>query len=286
MTTLSHSQLETWQTCQARWKYAYLDQLPEVPQEALVLGKAVHASIEADNRTRLAGQAPLTQEALTALAGQTLEEEAGDLLALRLLAMKARATALLSVYARQVQPLFQPLSVESAFRFPLPDHSGWFFTGRIDALMQDGTGQRVIVDYKTANRAWERGKEHRNQQADAYVWALKQAGEEVPVVVFIPLIASAGPGGYTARMELRKTRRGPQAISAYQSLIGAVIGQMEEASASGSYPARPGWYCRWCPYQAACPAQTGTTSGLDRTATGGTNDNTGRAAGGAEPGTL
>jgi RecB family exonuclease len=155
-----------------------------------VRGTAVHAPLEADNRARLAGQPPLTQEALLALARQTLEAEGGDLLAPRLPDMTERVLALLSVYARQVQSLFQPLSVESWFRFPLPDHPGWSFKGRIDALMQDSTGQRVIVDYKTTSRAWEQRKEHRDRQAGAYVWAMQQTGEEIRVVVCIPLIAS------------------------------------------------------------------------------------------------
>jgi len=257
MQMLSHSQLETWQTCPLRWKFQRVDKLPEEPQEALVLGIAVHAAIEADNRARLEGQPAMTQDALAAKAQHTLQGSAESALAPLLPDLAARAGVILSVYARQVQPLFHPLAVESWFRFDLPAHPGWAFTGRIDALVQNNAGQTLIVDYKTGARGWGPGHEHRAAQATAYVWAMQQAGRDMPVVVFIPLVVSASIWGYTARYELRRTERTPEDIALYQRVIARVIGEMQEASVTSSYPARPGWHCRWCPYRSCCPAQAG-----------------------------
>lgn len=144
---------------------------------------------------------------------------------------------------------------EQSFAFPIPGQEDWEFAGRIDALVQDQEGQRLLVDYKTSRSAWSRGEEHTLHQATAYTWAMQVQEQPIAGVLFIPLITSFIAGMYTARMELRKTLRTAEEITAYQALIGTVILEMREAEATGCYPAKVGKQCSWCNVAARCPAR-------------------------------
>lgn len=253
MPSLSHSQIDTWQKCPMRYKLQYVEPVPEVPQPSLVLGTAVHAAIEQDNLARIAGETALSQEAMTVLAHATLQQAAGETLAAQVPDLAARASAMLAVYVRQVQPLFTPLASEQSFYFPIPGQDEWGFAGRIDALVQDQHGQTLLVDYKTSRVAWLKGEEHGLQQATAYLWAMQQQERPVTAILFIPLITSQIAGMYAARMELRKTLRTAEEIAAYQDLIASIIPEMQEAAATGCYTAKPGKQCQWCSVAQACP---------------------------------
>jgi RecB family exonuclease len=261
MPSLSHSQIETWQACPLRWKLQTLDQVPAAPQPAFLLGTAVHAAIEADNRARLEGQAPLALEDLLdagrAALVQGLERDDPEDHLQRLSATLAlQAKALLTAYHRQIAGRFVPLRIEAPFRVAIPETPDWTFTGRIDALMLDQDGEQVIVDYKTAKRPWPTGAERSKLQATAYLWAAQQADwGAVQHVVFIPLVVTSVPLGYSASAELRPTRRTRDDLVAYTHLLHQVREEMLASAASGFYLAKPGWQCDFCSVAQACPAR-------------------------------
>src|SRR6188472_2873894 len=43
---LSHSSIAMYRTCPQRWKYRYIDKVPEKPRSQFSFGKSVHTSLE------------------------------------------------------------------------------------------------------------------------------------------------------------------------------------------------------------------------------------------------
>src|SRR5689334_5561211 len=44
--TLSHSSIGLYRTCPQRWKFRYIDKVPEKPKSFFSFGKSVHAGLE------------------------------------------------------------------------------------------------------------------------------------------------------------------------------------------------------------------------------------------------
>jgi putative RecB family exonuclease len=264
MPTINHSKLETWRTCQMRYKLAYLEAVPETPQPALLLGRAVHQTIDADNQQHQHLGTYLSLDALLASGRALLHAEAqqvdpagtwvspGDLAELGI-----KSDALLTAYFATVQGKYQPLRSEVPFKFRLPlssepARSEWYFTGRIDALMLDTDGQVVIVDYKTGKTPWPPDDEHTLDQATAYLFASQMMAYAAHRVIFIPLIWQQQRGHLTATAEFRDTVRTPEQILSYIQNVQDIIHQLEQAAASGLYQPHPGPQCRWCSVRTHC----------------------------------
>ena len=69
--------------------------------------------------------------------------------------------------------------------------------GYVDAILRDGPGRLLLVDFKTARRRWPRGRERKELQARVYLAALWQSGEPFSrlgfrYLVFLPGITPEG----------------------------------------------------------------------------------------------
>ncbi len=271
--TLSHSQIEQWQQCQFRWYLRYVAHAPAAPSEQLILGDAVHAAIAEDGVRRLEwidrrlGLPALLQVFNEALEKRLAEDDPGKLLAGRVMDLRLRGLAILSVYVEQVQPRYTPCArPEEQFEVAIPDLDGWRFTGIVDARIFAGTGGiPTIVDWKTASRPWPDGAEHQKAQATAYLWAERQridahraAASRVTFVVFTttPRSGQLDPAGYTCSAEFRSTIRVPQQLAAYEELVRGTAHDITRRALSPvkSVKTNTGPLCGWCPYLGSCPS--------------------------------
>ncbi len=287
--SLSHSQIESFAACPRKWYHQKLDKVPQAFSDALVLGSAVHAAIEADGVKIAAGLPRLPLNALTMTFRQALNAEIakadpfrGDLLRqvspAQRTSMRIRGDVMLAAYVREIQPHYHPLATEAPFEHAIPD-SDWQFTGRIDARTvnsRDGAG--VIVDLKTSKSAWRTGEEHHKDQASAYLWAAREAGWQPPVkrVVFVVFTGDA--------VSLRPTERTPGAIDAYVAGVRQTAREIETAVEYDAFSATPAAQmfgapgrqrsqCCWCGCWGVCQpgrewmrshGETPVTRGLDR----------------------
>ncbi len=260
MPNINHSKIDTWQTCQMRYKLEYVDGVAETPQPALILGRAVHAAIDTDNLRGMYSGSYADLGLLLREGRETLLKEIakvdphgslGDLVDLQL-----RMEALLTAYVAYVQGKYRPLASEKPFKFRLPETTeelrNWNFTGRIDGLMLDADGNKLIVDYKTGKNPWNAGEEHTLDQATAYLWASQMLAFDAQRVAFIPLIASQQCGIYQAVAEFRTTERTPEQILAYSHSVQQVVRDIQAAALSGDYQPHPGYQCRWCSVRLHC----------------------------------
>lgn len=143
---LSPSQVDCFDQCPAKWRFKYIDKLPEFKTPNLSVGITVHRAIEANFRQKIGSQMDLepgeVKDACAAvwceLAGETMftsEEDPGELGDL--------AEACVERYMLDVAPAVQPAAVELPVSGQI---AGIEVRGILDILDVDGT----LIDIKTA----------------------------------------------------------------------------------------------------------------------------------------
>lgn len=258
---LSHSQTETWTQCRKRWFLQKVEGAPQAPSEALILGTAVHAAIEADGRRIMTGETPANIDVLWCDFVGALDEAlrnddpAGLIVDESYADMKDKGDAMLQAYVRHLQPRYSPLAVEDSFTVDLHGAPGWRFTGRIDARACMSDGSLCLIDFKTASKPWERGIEHAKPQASAYLMADSErpplAQAQAVVFVVFP-VAPDGNGGYTCVPQFRVTTRTNAQIDAYARSLVTITEQITAARRSGDFPASTGPLCGGCGVRGSC----------------------------------
>lgn len=279
--TLSHSQLETWEQCPARWFHQKIMRYPQAPSDALILGDAVHGAIEEDGKLRRLGVGGWTQGALYGAFVARLDErlahdDSHELLsAAKRHEMRLRGQAMLRAYHQGFAPDYHPTEVEAAFPDVLlePENDEGEppirFTGRIDArvdtyrhTLTSGAAEttvepiRRIVDFKTASKPWAYGAEHAKPQADAYLWAEARGYERLAsgVLFVVMTTRQTAEGRWSAGIDLRATTRAPQQLAAYERRVRATGREIAAAKASPTpaFALRTGPLCGWCPSIGHC----------------------------------
>lgn len=257
--SLSHSQIETFTSCPRRWYLTKIDRVPQAPSEHLILGDAFHQGVQADGEKILAGMPPLPLPVLRqtfreALSRRARTDDPHNLLApFQRTEMVRRGEAMLSAYAREVQPHYHPVAVEAAFEHEIPG-TEWRFSGRIDARTAGRADMSTILDFKTASKPWREGDEHHKDQASAYLWASAVAGWQ-PAAKRVTFLVFSGDD-----VSFRPTTRSDSQIQAYVDDVRATAERIAAAVASGEFPARPevrfgaSSQCRWCGCLGSCDA--------------------------------
>ena len=242
---LSHSQLETWQQCQLKWRLTKIDKVAKAPSEALILGTAFHAALELDGQEIMDHGDKLKDWELLAafertMKGELFRNDPGNLITKRQqVSMRAKAQLMILKYIDIVQPTFKPVSVESSFTFAVSEAVK--FTGRIDAVTARG-----IVDWKTASKPWEAGTQHGKDQAQAYLTALPEQAQ-VSFAVF-------STDGNSATFQSLATQRDEAKAAAYKAKVLDTAQQIQTAKETGQFEAKVGPLCPWCEVQGSCTA--------------------------------
>jgi len=253
---VSWSAISTFRTCPLKYKFRYVDGLPEESvSSALVFGTGIHTAIEQHFRAILSGEeqpdvdrlmfayrsAWLPHDPDVITFGSTETRASLDTLAARML------TAFLNSRASSVQG--RVLGVEEEIRGMLVEGVPDLF-GRVDLLTED-SDSLVITDIKTS-----RGK-----------WSTEQVGDSgEQLLLYSHLASEISPGKKIATrfLVLTKTRepvieehvREVEPGNVKRTLAG--VERVWRAIASGVfYPAPSTVGCAGCGYRAACRAWAG-----------------------------
>jgi putative RecB family exonuclease len=253
---ISWSALSTFRTCPLKYKFRYIDGLPEESvSSALVFGTGIHTAVEQHYQALLAGDPKPDLDALlfayrsawlphdpdAIQFGSKEPRESLDDLAARML------TAFLNSPAASVQG--RVLGVEEEIRGMLVEGVPDLY-GRVDLLTED-SDSLVITDIKTS-----RGKWSTEQVADS--------GEQLLLYSHLASEISPGKKIATRFLVLTKTREpvveehvrevNPAAVK--RTLAG--VERVWRAIASGVfYPAPSTMSCAGCGYRATCRAWAG-----------------------------
>jgi putative RecB family exonuclease len=169
---LSYSAIRTFQSCPLKYRFRYVDGLPEsCTSSSLVFGSSIHAAIESCLLSQLVGDPLPDLESLMATYRQCWQaSDAGQIQygasespeSLEQLAQRMLARFLESELAR---PEGRIIAIEEEMRGELvpgvPD-----LLGRVDLLLET-EDHLIIQDFKTARAAW--GPEQADEQAEQLI---------------------------------------------------------------------------------------------------------------------
>jgi RecB family exonuclease len=260
---LSYSSFRTYEECPLRWKFLYVDRLPETPRGYFTFGRVVHSVLEELVRPLLiaggrrlpsgdaqrtldefhpggpapSGGVPMSAEELLALYdrswlsdGYTSPEEEARYRALG-------RELLLRYHGRLLRAPPQPVAVEEHLEARwdgIPIH------GYIDRIDRGADGGLEIIDYKTS-RELSREDAQASDQLSIYQ-VLVESNYTEPV---------AGLTLYHLR-SLTPHRAPPRPREALRRLHDRVGTAVDGIRAEAFEPA-PGRQCARCDFQARCP---------------------------------
>jgi putative RecB family exonuclease len=254
---ISWSALSTFRTCPLKYKFRYIDGLPEESvSAALVFGSGIHSAVEQHYQAILSGEeqpdierlmfayrsAWLPHDPDAIQFGSTETRSSLDALAGKML------TAFLSSPAASVQG--RVLGVEEEIRGMLVEGVPDLY-GRVDLLTED-SDSLVITDIKTSRSRWSAEQ-------------VEDSGEQLLLYSHLASEISPGKKITTRFLVLTKTKepvveehvREVEPAAVKRTLAG--VERVWRAIESGVfYPAPSVMSCSSCGYRAACRAWVGS----------------------------
>jgi len=237
---LSFTRVDTFEQCPRRFRYQYIDGLPQAPAPQLSFGSSIHATLEwlYDRKHPVL---PSLEETLQALFDRWDTTGYAD----------APRSEQLEAYehARRVVTMFHDRVQHEGFRLPAATEA-WFslpfdgelvVVGAIDRVDVDDDGTLHVVDYKTNRRARSRAQVRSSLQLAIYALATHELFGHLPATVALDFVV---PGvRVTVPVDELELAAVPHRIAA--------VAQRIRSHEDTPVPNR---LCDWCDYRAICPA--------------------------------
>jgi len=246
--TLTPSKISSFTSCPLSFRFSVVERLPEVSSPAAVKGTLVHRALqllfserEAGHRDRLEAESALlrawdemrTDTEVTQLALPEAEQDT----------FLRDASLLLDRYYELEDPnSVTPVGLELDLRVAL---EGMVLRGIIDRLDRLADGTLAVVDYKTGRAPRAEQCRSRLSSVQLYAFLCEQVTGSRPAVV---------------RLMYLRDRIVVSADTTDQSLRGvhqrakAVWAAIERACERSDFRPNPSALCKWCSFQAYCPA--------------------------------
>ncbi|HVM13325.1 MAG TPA: PD-(D/E)XK nuclease family protein [Egibacteraceae bacterium] len=240
---LSFSRVDTYLTCPLKFRFAYVDRLPQELSPHLSWGSSVHAALEAWWDQKLP-QPPPVDVLLQALydgwddsgfAGMPRDEK---------LRWYAHAQDVLRRHHARYAPVYVPaVACEQWFELDLGDDVE--VVGSIDHVARTSSGGIGIVDWKTNRKAKPRERVVGSLQLAIYCLAARELWGQEPEWVALDFVV---PG---VRVSVDRPDIDVDGALATLKDVAARVRDARE------FAPRPSPLCPWCDYRALCPAFEG-----------------------------
>ncbi|MCY4103233.1 MAG: PD-(D/E)XK nuclease family protein [bacterium] len=241
---LSPSSASMFRQCPQRWKFRYVDKLPDPPGEAALAGTFAHRVLE-----ELLGldATERTLESARSLAGQvwTEMESDKDFAALELDADGVRNfkwtawRAIEGLWDLEDPTTVDIVATETEVSVEI---GGVPFIGYIDRV-EEGADGLVVSDYKSGRAPGRKFSESRLEQVLLYAAALTEIHGALPARARLMYLGQRiDEATVTAETIAEVTRR---LAETWEELL--------ERSATGDFPPQPGPLCGWCAFVRHCP---------------------------------
>ncbi len=254
--SLSPTRVTSFTDCPLAFRYRAIDHLPETPSPHATRGTLVHRVLERlvwdhppEERTQKTASAEL-ERAWSELQGTPeyaelgLGEEAAA-------AFLAEARELVANYFTLEDPgRVEAVGVEVGLEAEL---DGLLLRGVIDRLDLNGTGDLVVVDYKTGRAPSAHYEKAKLTGVHLYALLCEQTLGRAPVEV--RLLHLREPLSITARPS-------PQTLRGQRVRTMAVWRAIERACERDDFQPRPSRLCEYCSFQARCPVFAGVSPAL------------------------
>lgn len=237
--TLSHSSVSTYQQCPQKWKFRYVDKIPEKPRSYFSFGKSVHSGLEYLFLNLHQDAFPPLERVLDSFQKSWLSE-GYDTPQQERWFFKEGERILRGFYAKHRKDFQRVLEVEYKFSISV---EGVPVMGFIDRVDRTESGNLSIVDYKTG-KAFDKSRVRQDPQLTLYQIACRQLfGKDVEKLTLYHLnsLTPVSVDAHSAQLE----------TSLKESIVSAAKGIMEKKFDPKPAPAG---YCQWCDYLQVCPA--------------------------------
>ena len=248
MPSFSHSKLTTYQQCQQKYKFRYVDEIPPpVRSIELHLGDTVHQALEKLYADALLGKLQSTDEIL-AFYQETWDEGFSPLMRIVRSGTNARTylelgRQMLLAYHKRFYPFNESttLELEEKFSFPLSD--GHEIRGIIDRLARAEDGSLEIHDYKTSRRFPGPSQVGSDMQLALYELALRQRWPDAQRITLIWHYLT-----FDQAITIAKTLRQLEMVKQ------KTLDLISRIEATTSFATQVTPLCDWCEYKEMCPA--------------------------------
>jgi putative RecB family exonuclease len=250
---LSFTRIDTYQNCPRRFRYQYVDGLPQAPAPQLSFGSSIHGVLEW-LYDRKHPTLPTLEDTLQALFDRWDTTGYAELPREEQLQAYAHAREVIGAFHGRVlaEGFRLPAAVEAWFELPFPDEV--IVVGAIDRIDVDPDGGLHVIDYKTNRRAKPRTQVRGSLQLAIYALATRELYGQLPRTVSLDFVV---PG---VRVSV------PIEELDLAGVAQAVARTAAEIRARRDEPT-PNRLCDWCDFRDLCPAwdeSDGTSIGRAR----------------------
>lgn len=241
---LSPSSASAFDGCPRRWKFKYVDRLPEPSGQAAVVGTFAHSVLEEVCDLPAVDRTQDRAKQLARDLWPDLEKDR-DYLELDLSeddSRKFRWQAWLAIAG--LWDLEDPADVEvvATERKVTATLDGVPFLGIIDRLERE-SGKLIVSDYKSGKVPAVRWRDDKIQQIMLYAAAVAEAEQEQPERARLLYLGQEV-------LDFAVTDRRVEDAS---SQLAATWSGINAACVSEEFEAKPGVLCGWCPFAVDCP---------------------------------
>ena len=236
--TLSVSQLDTYDQCPLKYHLSQHWKIPVPAPPPLLFGTIVHGALKEVMAAVSAGPAEISEEKtreildrrwpLTGFPDKVQERK------YRELGLQQLVGAARDFGAKGMVLLYQEKSFELRA-------GGFRLVGRIDQIHRLAGGGVELVEYKTG-RPQTQKEADQSRQVTLYAEACRRKLGVDPTALILYNLTN---------QEAIATKRTGQDFLELEQTIAETARQI----LSGSFPAQPGYHCRFCSFRAICPAQ-------------------------------
>jgi len=233
---LSHSSISLYAECPQKYKFRYVDAVPEKPRHFFSFGRSVHSALEFFYGVKTPVP-PTLDELLKSYRDQWVKEGYRDQ-SQEVEYFEEGRRILKGFHEKHVKDFHVPLSVEYGFEFEVEGVPVKGFVDRVDKLPD---GRLAVVDYKTGKKL-KTGRLELDAQLTMYQYACESLlGAEVGELTFYHL---------PTLTEHRTTRRPAKLVDELKS---SIVNTAEAITKEKFDPKPDEMVCRWCDYKPICP---------------------------------
>lgn len=249
----SYSRLNTFDTCRYRYKFQYIDKLPQGPTtiEAF-MGSRVHQALEEWYGRRALGEAVGLQELIDAYRESWRREWRNEVRVVKRGRTpehycNAGERCLITYYQTTGRgDSTETLAMELRVEIHLDADGAPALQGYVDRLARAEDGVLEIHDYKTTSKLPSDREVEEDPQLALYQIGIERLFPKAPGIRLVRHFLSFG--------RQHRTQAGPHQLVQIREQVRAKIGEIQACT---EFPPHVTPLCRWCAYQDRCDAWKG-----------------------------
>lgn len=250
MATFSHSRLNSYETCQLRYKLAYIDRVKVETEDTVetFLGSRVHEALEKLYRN-LQFERLLSVDEVLSFFNREWEKNWNDTIIIvkkeySVENYRKMGERYLKDYYKRHKPFDKGkiFGLETTNTLQLDKEGKYGFYIRIDRLMDMGNGVYEVHDYKTNMSLPKQEELDKDRQLAMYsLWVREQFQDFKKVRLVWHFLA------FDKEMESYRTKK------QLEDLRLDVLDEIQKIEATEEFPANVTRLCHWCRYREKCP---------------------------------